>query len=153
MKMTLEYLPIAGLLVRLFVGGLFAYAAIPKIAEPLAFATSIAHYDLLPNALVNVFALVIPWLEILCAVCLIVGYRIRTNALLTAAMMVMFTSAVAWAVAHGLKIDCGCFGEGSSDVTDVTKIIKNLGITACCVYLWIFPNTTLSLDGRLREDA
>jgi putative oxidoreductase len=153
METVRPYLPVLGLLLRLFVGGLFVYAAIPKIAEPLAFATSISHYRLLPNDLVNGFALFLPWLELLCAVCLVVGYRVRTNALLTGAMMMMFTVAVAWAVANNLTIDCGCFGEGKGDVTDVPKILKNIGITLCCLYLWLFPDTLLALDARKREVA
>ena len=107
--------PWIGLALRIFIGGYFVYAAVPKIIEPLAFATSIGHYGLMPNWLVNAYALVIPWLELLVGGALVVGYRVRTSTVLAGIMLVMFTLAVAWAVAWGLKIDCGCFGADGGE--------------------------------------
>jgi hypothetical protein len=55
-------IPWIGLALRCYVGGYFIIAAVPKIIEPLAFATSIAHYGILPIWAVNASALVLPWL-------------------------------------------------------------------------------------------
>ena len=107
--------PWIGFGLRVFIGGYFLYAALPKISEPLAFATSIGHYGLMPYWMVNAYALIIPWLELLVGGCLVVGYRVRTNAVLAGIMLVMFTFAVTWAVVWGLQIDCGCFGADNSE--------------------------------------
>jgi putative oxidoreductase len=141
----LTYLTLA---LRVFIGGYFLYAAIPKIAEPLAFATSISHYHLLPSFAVNAFALVIPWLELLAGAALVVGFRIRTSALLCGLMLVMFTSGVAWAVANGLQIDCGCFGSQGGEEVSWLKVAKNsLMILGCALMVWR-PASALSLDSR-----
>ncbi|MCX6141553.1 MAG: DoxX family protein [Candidatus Kapabacteria bacterium] len=134
---------------RIFIGGYFLYAAVPKIIEPLAFATSIEHYGLMPLWMVNAYALVIPWLELLVGGSLVAGYRVRTSSALAGIMLVMFTAAVAWAVLWNLKIDCGCFGDGASEVVSWMKVAKNVGLIAMCGYLVYKPVTAMSLENGL----
>lgn len=141
--------PWIGLALRVFIGGYFVYAAVPKIMEPLAFATSIGHYGLMPNWLVNAYALVIPWLELLAGGALVVGYRVRTSAALSGIMLVMFTVAVAWAVAWGLKIDCGCFGAEGGEEVSWLKVLKNTAMIGMCAYLVWRPVTAISLEDGL----
>ena len=45
---------------RLVLGVVFIYAAIPKILDPGLFAKSIWYYHLMPGALINLMALVMP---------------------------------------------------------------------------------------------
>jgi uncharacterized membrane protein YphA (DoxX/SURF4 family) len=138
--------PWLGLALRVFIGGYFVYAAVPKIIEPLAFATSIAHYGLMPSWLVNGYALVIAWLELVVGIALVAGFRVRASALICGAMLVMFTLAVAYAVVLGLKIDCGCFGSQGGEEVSWLKVAKNSAMIAMCAYLWWEPTTALSLD-------
>lgn len=139
-------LPWLGLLLRAYVGGYFVMAAVPKIIEPLAFATSISHYGLLPNWAVNASALVLPWLEIISGIMLVAGVKVRLNALFTGAMLLIFTSAVAYAVVMGLKIDCGCFGSQGGEDVSWFKVGKNTLMMLMCVVLWKWPNTALSVE-------
>lgn len=141
-------LPYLSLGIRLFVGGYFVYAAIPKIIEPLAFATSIGNYSLLPNAMINATALVLPWLELLCAVGLMIGWRIKLNAALCGAMLAVFTTAVAYAVILGLKIDCGCFGSAGGDEVSWIKVGKNILMLLGLVVVYRYPTSPLAFDGR-----
>lgn len=141
--------PWIGFLFRIYVGGFFVMAAIPKISEPLAFATSISHYGLLPIWLVNASALVLPWLEIITGILLVVGFKVRLNALLTGVMVLIFTIAVAYAVVLGLKIDCGCFGSQGGEEVSWWKVAKNTGMMLMCVYLWKWPTTALALETQL----
>lgn len=141
-------LPYLSLGIRLFVGGYFVYAAIPKIIEPLAFATSIGNYGLLPNAMINATALVLPWLELLCAVGLMIGWRIKLNAALCGAMLAVFTTAVAYAVILGLKIDCGCFGSSGGDEVGWLKVGKNTLMLIGLLLVYRYPTSPLAFDGR-----
>lgn len=141
-------LPYLSLGIRLFVGGYFVYAALPKIIEPLAFATSISNYGLLPNAIINAIALVLPWLELLCAVGLMIGWRIKLNAALCAAMLAVFTTAVAYAVIMGLKIDCGCFGSAGGDEVSWVKVGKNVLMLLGLVVVYRYPTSPFAFDGR-----
>lgn len=139
-------LPWFGLAVRLFMGYTFVEAALPKIVEPLPFATSIGHYGILPSWGVHAFALVLPWLELACAALLIAGYRTRLASILGSAMMLAFAGAVAWAVAHALEIDCGCFGEGVVEKVSWAKVGKNTAMAAALLVLARFPTTPWSAD-------
>jgi uncharacterized membrane protein YphA (DoxX/SURF4 family) len=139
-------LPWIGLALRAYVGGYFILAAVPKIVEPLAFATSIAHYGILPSWAVNASALVLAWLEIICGILLVIGHRVRLNALLTGLMLLVFTSAVAYAVVLGLKIDCGCFGSQGGDEVSWWKVSKNSLMMLMCAFLWKWPETALSVE-------
>ena len=144
----MNYIPFLTLAVRVFVGGFFLYAAIPKIAEPLAFATSISHYEMMPLWTVNAFALVVPWLEVLIGVALVVGYKLRTSSLIAGGLLLMFTGAVAWAIMHGLEIDCGCFGAEGGEEVSWYKVGKNLLMVAGCALIYFYPKSWLSFEGR-----
>ena len=63
--------------VRLVVGVVFIYASYYKIVEPASFARSIWYYHMVPGSLINLMALFLPWLELVCGLCLILGVWYR----------------------------------------------------------------------------
>jgi uncharacterized membrane protein YphA (DoxX/SURF4 family) len=75
---------------RIFLGGVFVWAAWVKIAEPQGFAAIIGNYQLLPGPLVNPLAVLLPWLEALCGVLLIVGAWVDGSLLIVNALMVVW---------------------------------------------------------------
>jgi len=141
--------PWLSLLVRVFIGGYFVVAAVPKIIEPLAFATSIMHYGLVPSWSVNAIALILAWLEMIVGIGLIMGVRTKVQALFCGGMLVVFTLAVAYAVVLGLKIDCGCFGESGGEEVSWFKVAKNSAMIIGCIYLWWSPRSVFSIDHGL----
>jgi len=98
---------------RLLVGGIFVYAGVLKVADPVDFARNIGNYRLVPPVIALFTALVLPWIEILAGALLVLGVFRRTNALLIAAMLVFFIGLVAVTMARGINVDCGCFGTFS----------------------------------------
>lgn len=136
----------ATLIARVVIGAYVVFAAVPKITDPLAFATSISHYELLPSVMVHGFALIVPWLEVLLGAALILGLRLRISALMTGGLILMFTAAVAWAVMHHLTIDCGCFGAQGGEEVSWAKVMKNLGMVAGCGLIAWKPDSWLRLD-------
>lgn len=102
------------LISRLFIGGVFIYASFYKIIEPASFAKSIWYYHMVPGSLINLMALVLPWLELLTGLALITGVWYRGAVLWANAMLVIFVIALASAIARGLDIDCGCFKAAQS---------------------------------------
>lgn len=147
----MQVAPLALLLIRTFIGGYFIYAAIPKIIEPLAFATSIYHYGLVPFWAINAVALILPWMELLAGSALLLGYKTKVAAALCGLMLVVFTLAVAWAVVNDLRIDCGCFGQAGGEEVSWWKVGKNTVMIAGSVLLWFHPRSWLSLDERLER--
>jgi len=106
-----EALASPGLTVRVQIalGLLFVAAALPKLVDPPSFAHMIYNYRLVPGALVNLMALVMPWLELLAGLGLILGLWTRTSAGLVGALLLVFLAAISLNLARGNAIDCGCF--------------------------------------------
>lgn len=129
-----DFLTIAS---RLMVGGVFIYAAIYKIADPLTFANAIWNYHLAPVSLINLTALILPWVEMLAGLGLILGIFYRGSALLVNGMTIMFMIALAYAVARGLDIDCGCFKSGEAGAGSAKEaLIRDFGLLALTLQIW-----------------
>lgn len=95
----------------LVVSGVFAFASIPKIADGDGFAADIANYRLFPDPLIPWLALGLPCLELVTSVCLLVPRLQRGAAVIALLMLVGFSLGIGQALARGIDIECGCFGE------------------------------------------
>ena len=116
--------------VRWALGILFIVSALGKIADPGAFAGEIADYRLLPVHAVNMFAIAMPWVELLVGLSLVNAIAPRSGALLAGLMGLVFIVAVASAMARGLNIECGCISVVKSKVG-----WKHIGLDALLVAL------------------
>jgi putative oxidoreductase len=136
---------------RLYLGAIFLLACWHKILHPAAFALDIATYQILPLGLVNLQAIVLPWVELAAGIMLLVGFRTRAAALLVAGMMVMFTVAIAIAVAKGLDMSCGCFAsQGSAeDPISWRTIVRDTSWLLFAAYVFTFDRRPLGLDRLL----
>ncbi|MBD3403018.1 DoxX family membrane protein [candidate division GN15 bacterium] len=115
------------MLSRLVVGGMFIYASFYKIIEPASFAKSIWYYHMVPGSLINLMALILPWLEFLCGIGLIVGVLYRGAALWLNALLVIFIVALASTIVRGIDIDCGCFKAAESATDSAwSSLIRNI---------------------------
>jgi uncharacterized membrane protein YphA (DoxX/SURF4 family) len=102
---------------RLLLAAVFLLAGISKVLAPTEFIQAVRAFNLLPDPLVAPFALILPWVEILAAVYLIVGFLGRPAAVATAAMLLMFIVALLDALVTGnTGHPCGCFGSTSNPV-------------------------------------
>jgi len=97
------------LVVRLVVGVTFIIASYYKIVEPASFARSIWYYHMVPGVLINLMSLFLPWLELVCGICLVLGVCYRGAVTLVNLMVLVFLVALSTAIARGINIDCGCF--------------------------------------------
>jgi putative oxidoreductase len=139
---------ILALAARLYLGGVFIFASWHKIADPAAFAVDIATYQILPLGLVNPMAIALPWLELVAGLMLVIGFRTRAAALLIAAMMAMFTAAIAIAVGKGLDMSCGCFASqgAAEDPISWLTIVRDSGWLLLALYVLFLDGRPLGLD-------
>jgi putative oxidoreductase len=112
--------------VRIALGGIFIYAALVKIADPVGFAGSIAAYKILPYFASYLTAATLPFLELTCGVLLVVGYRVKGGALIIGLLNLVFIAALASAIARGLDIDCGCFKQGGAKTSPWLALLRDL---------------------------
>jgi uncharacterized membrane protein YphA (DoxX/SURF4 family) len=143
---------------RLYLGTIFLLACWHKILQPASFALDIATYQILPLGLVNLWAIVLPWVELAAGCMLIFGFRTRAAALLMAGMMAMFTVAIAMALAKGLDMSCGCFAsQGSAeDPISWRTIVRDTSWLLLAVYVFTVDRRPLGLDrlfGRRKNAA
>jgi uncharacterized membrane protein YphA (DoxX/SURF4 family) len=109
-------IPLSSLACRLILAIIFFYAGIEKIADPGEFAVAIYNYQLLPDIAVNTLAVILPWLEIIIATCLVTGFYVRGAALISSALFLTFATALTINLLRGLDISCGCFGASSGNI-------------------------------------
>jgi uncharacterized membrane protein YphA (DoxX/SURF4 family) len=108
---------------RLALGGIFIYASLDKIAHPQEFARIIANYAILPDLLVTLPALVLPWLELIAGVCLITGVWTRSAALWLSLLLLVFIAALGVNAARGIDVSCGCFSTSAADTESAYVLI------------------------------
>lgn len=141
--------PYAALIARLIIGAVFIFAGIEKIASPEAFAKSIQNYQILPIAIINIMALILPWLELIAGLFLVFGIRIKSSSAIVGGLLVIFIIAILSAMMRGLNIDCGCFSQdGAGTKVGWGKILENLGMVVLTAYLYFFPNAKLPFENR-----
>lgn len=112
-------------LIRIALGAIFIYAAIPKILRPDEFADAINNYRTLPFFLVNIFAVCLPFIELLYGLFLIIGFRIKAVSFGTLVLMTIFIIAILSAWIRGIDINCGCFGTGTESIS-YKEIIRDI---------------------------
>jgi len=95
--------------VRLLLGIIFVLASVDKIIHPAAFAEIIYNYQILPGELINLTAIILPWLELILGVFLILDLWLPGAVLLSNLLLVTFFGALVFSLARGLDIHCGCF--------------------------------------------
>jgi len=101
---------------RLVVGGVFIWAGLLKILNPLDFAQSIKNYQIFPLGVSFFLALFLPWIEIICGIFLILGIFRHTSSLIISVLLVAFLGLIIMTLVRGIDIDCGCFGSLSGSV-------------------------------------
>jgi putative oxidoreductase len=123
---------------RLLVGGMYIVASYYKIVEPSSFAKSIWQYHMVPGTLINLMAVILPWLELLIGLAIILGLYYRGAIWWANLLLVVFIAALATTIIRGLDIDCGCFKAGKSATGPAWKaLLFDLGALVLAVQLWL----------------
>jgi uncharacterized membrane protein YphA (DoxX/SURF4 family) len=141
------------LLVRFLLGFIFIYAGIEKIIDPAGFAKSIINYKLLPLFFVNIFAITIPWIELIGGILLIFGIAARENSFIILLLLGIFIAAITVSLFRGLNIDCGCFGTLSGSKIGFQKILENIFLLFLGFHLMYFGEGRFSLQSLLKNDT
>ena len=128
--------------VQIALGIIFVVAAWPKIVDPPSFAHMIYNYRILPAGLINVSALIMPWVELVIGLCLILGVWVRPARWLVTAMLVVFMIAISINLVRGNAIDCGCFDTSAANLTYEERIrdmwmvlLRDAGMLLMCAQL------------------
>jgi uncharacterized membrane protein YkgB len=108
-----KYLRFAAFAARWFIAAIFVYASAYKILHPAAFAKDIYNYQILSDFLINLTALVLPWLELFIGSCLLAGIWLPGAVITANGLLFLFLVSFVFNLSRGLDINCGCFSAGS----------------------------------------
>lgn len=97
------------IVLRFYIGGIFIYASMNKINYTAEFAETIASYQIVPHWSVNIMAVILPWVELICGILLVAGIRTRSATVIIGCLMIIFTIAIFINLIKGTSISCGCF--------------------------------------------
>ncbi len=154
--MSSRHTPVFGLLTRLFIGFIFAYAGFTKLMEPVEnFRGMLAEYQVLPYSWLPFVAAVVPWFEFLLGVFMLIGLAIPWTAFGLAMMCLSFLTVLgaSTVVRESSGKECGCFGRSGPVHLTVWQVfvmdLINLGIA---LKLFFARKTPLSLDGLLNKE-
>jgi len=126
----------AAVAARIFLGCVFIYASIHKLQNPAEFARIIYGYKILPAALINLFAITLPGVELVAGILLVIGVLPSGAALTITASLAVFTVAIGFNLARGLEFDCGCFSfAGSRHGAALDLMLRDVALFALGVWL------------------
>jgi uncharacterized membrane protein YphA (DoxX/SURF4 family) len=141
-----------GLAARLVLAAVFiGFGWVKATESPAEMRVAVEAYQLVPPALVELVAAILPYLEIATGLLLLFGLATRIGAALCTLMMLGFLFGLGWVVAKGYNIDCGCSGGGGAvaagDTHYTEEILRDVGLLILSLYLLLRPRTALSVDG------
>jgi putative oxidoreductase len=137
------------LVLRVVLGIIFVYASMDKIAHPQDFSQIIYNYKILPSFLVNIFAITLPWVELICGLFLIGGIFLESSSLLIFILLLVFTIATSFNVfIRGIDIQCGCFTTSLvAKKQGVELVIRDLLFLLMSLQVFLFNRNFATLPG------
>lgn len=115
----------------------FIYASYDKILHPAAFAKVIYNYQILPDELINLSAIFLPWLELVIGSLLITGIWLPGSVFIGNLLLMTFFSAIIYNKVRGLDISCGCFSTSGGETPESNLyLLRDFSFIIISVYLF-----------------
>ena len=149
-----RFVPLISLVARYLLGVVLLWAGSAKVSEPGLFAHSVRAYDVLPLFAVNPFAVIVPWIEVLAGTCLLAGFWVRGNALLSLSLLASFGAAIVVNLIRGAEFSCGCFALDGTEGSLAGALVRDLALVVPSVWLLLVRvDSALSLDRTLARPS
>ncbi len=123
------------LLLHFIFGGVFVYAGILKVADPMSFLDDVRSFDLLDDPFAAWLAMGLPWLEIFAGLAVMSGFLRSGGLLILNASLLIFLVAISISWWRGIDIRCGCFGHSDATTSYRDLILRDLLLLAVGIVL------------------
>lgn len=141
------------LIFRVVVGVVFVYASLDKIANPEDFAKIIYGYKILPSFLINLVAITLPWIELICGLFLIGGIFVESSSLVIFFLLVVFIMGTSLNVfIRGIDINCGCFTTSlTAKKSGAELVLREIILLLMSLQIFLFNRDFATLPGFYRK--
>jgi putative oxidoreductase len=141
----------AATVLRMACGLLLTAASLDKVGDALVFSRIIKEcYNVLPDPLIPLAAVIIPWFEFFTGLCLITGTKWRGAALVFTGLMLVYALTISWDLLHGIDCNCGCFKMDSKEKMTWWTVLRDAGFFGMGLIVLVSPDTYAALD-RLND--
>ena len=128
------------LIARVLLGGVFVFAGLAKLRDPNGTRRAAVDFGV-PELLARPIARVLPFAEIVLALGLLPLTSAALAATTIAALLVVFTIAIAISILSGNQTVCHCFGETGSTPVGWSSVARNVALAAMAVFI-AWPKAT-----------
>lgn len=137
---------------RLALGLIFIYASIDKIYHPAEFAQVIYNYQILPDTLINMAAIILPWLELLLGILLILGLWLPGAIVLSNLLLLTFFGTLVLNTIRGVNVHCGCFTTSTEGTPETTwYLVRDASFLILSGYLLYRMTTPSRQKAKIRR--
>jgi uncharacterized membrane protein YphA (DoxX/SURF4 family) len=125
-------------IIRIALGIVFVSSGIPKLFDPKAFAKAVSMYEVVPEQVLPLVAIVVPITEVLAGIGLILN--IKGFLSLIAGLLAVFLAILSYGVLNDLDIDCGCSipWESARHASLKSALLRDLIMFGMVIYLYIW---------------
>ena len=138
------------LLLRVFIGLVFIWASWDKLLDPVAFARVVHNYQIIPSSMVNLVAIILPWIELTCGLLLVLGLLTKGSVFIIDSLLFIFILAIGFNLYRGFDISCGCFSLGpEADNAMLHTLIRDIALLIPGLWLLFYNPKQTSILSRL----
>ncbi|MBN1443098.1 MAG: DoxX family membrane protein [Planctomycetes bacterium] len=126
--------------IQILLGVVLLAATWHKILDLPDFANVIYHYKLFPAQSINLFAIYVPWIEVILGVALFAGVARRGASFMAMGLFLSFIAVLGYNLYRGCPTVCGCFstfaaGQHLTDAEKFAEMRTEIGIDIACFLL------------------
>jgi len=138
----------------MILGIIFIWARFDKISHPEEFIKVVESYKLLPFSLAVIFAVSLPWVELISGLLLIAGVYTRSSATVLTLMLTIFMVAIGINLYRGADFACGCFNVRiGSDESVWLTLPRDILLIAMGLQILFIDQGSLSLGTWLAKKS
>jgi uncharacterized membrane protein YphA (DoxX/SURF4 family) len=99
------------LAIRLFLAVVFLYSGLVKASSSAQFALALVPFTLVPEIWIGPLSVLLPLAEIAGGALILAPWTKRIGGCLVLGLCLVFITALSWALANGIIVNCSCFGQ------------------------------------------
>ena len=140
---------------RWILGLTFIYASYQKILAPADFAKIVYGYDLFPHAVINLIAIILPFIELVAGLALILGIYPRAAVLIVNGMLVAFIIVLSINLIRGHEFNCGCFSVKKAGFLSSAKptLVRDIIYLMMGIQVFLFSEARKATFRFQKKDA